>query len=332
MRDGANTKVRAPLTIGSLFSGIGGLERGLEGAGLGPVVFQVEIDPFCRAVLARHWPDARRFEDVRAVGRANLPAVDVLCGGFPCQGISTAGKRLGLADERSGLWSEFARIVRELRPRFVVVENVARLASSGLDVVVGDLAREDYRVEGRILAARDVGAPHRRERVFLLAYAGRDGREGIASLDSARRCVDEQRRLDASRRRDRERASLADTDGEQLRDVEQRLSRRRARRVSNEGESEPVHDRRSRGSGAQPRVGRRAHGISGRLDEHQHADVAAHRWPAGRNERQHDWEPRRAKGAVANRFERLSALGNAVVPQVARVVGERVVALARGER
>ena len=99
--------------IGSLFSGIGGLELGLEWAGVGHTVWQVERDPFCRSILARHWPSAARFDDVRTVGAHNLEPVDVICGGFPCQDISYAGKGLGLAGERSGLWYEFARIIGE---------------------------------------------------------------------------------------------------------------------------------------------------------------------------------------------------------------------------
>src|SRR5512146_2306862 len=115
------------LTIGSLFSGIGGLELGLERAGLGPVVWQVEKDAYCRAVLAKHWPDATRYEDVKDVGRGNLHNVDLICGGFPCQDVSCAGKRAGISGERSGLWTEFARITGELRPRYVIVENTAGL-------------------------------------------------------------------------------------------------------------------------------------------------------------------------------------------------------------
>lgn len=117
------------LTIGSLFSGIGGLELGLQWSGLGPVRWQVEIDPFARGILAMHWPHARRYRDVREVGAATLPWVDVVCGGFPCQDVSQAGKGAGLGGARSGLWSEFARVVRELRPWCVLVENVAALGS-----------------------------------------------------------------------------------------------------------------------------------------------------------------------------------------------------------
>src|SRR6187200_1732128 len=103
-----------PMTIGSLFAGVGGLELGLEWAGLGPTLWQVEQDKFCRAVLEKHWPQAERFDDVCTVGSANLAPVQLICGGFPCQDVSSAGKGAGLAGERSGLWREFARVVREL--------------------------------------------------------------------------------------------------------------------------------------------------------------------------------------------------------------------------
>lgn len=111
------------MRIGSLFAGIGGLELGLERAGVGHTVWQVEKDEFCRKVLARHWPDAARYEDVTTVDWSTVEPVEVLCGGFPCQDISLAGKGAGLAGERSGLWWEYLRAIRELRPRFVVVEN-----------------------------------------------------------------------------------------------------------------------------------------------------------------------------------------------------------------
>lgn len=162
------------LTIGSLFSGIGGLELGLERAGLGPVVWQVEKDPYCRAVLAKHWPVATRYEDVKDVGRANLAPVDVICGGFPCQDISGAGRRAGVVPgTRSGLWFEYARIVGELRPRYIVVENVSALLVRGIDVVLGCLAELGYDAEWSSLTACAVGAPHARERVFLVAYPER---------------------------------------------------------------------------------------------------------------------------------------------------------------
>ena len=165
------------LTIGSLFSGIGGLELGLERAGLGPVKWQVEIDPYCRAVLAKHWPEAKRYEDVRTVG-AELGSVDLICGGFPCQDLSMAGAhsdRLGLDGARSGLWSEYARIVGVVRPKFVVIENVSNLAGNGLDRVLANLAALGFDAEWQMLSAAAFGAPHLRERTFLVAYPNEIG-------------------------------------------------------------------------------------------------------------------------------------------------------------
>jgi DNA (cytosine-5)-methyltransferase 1 len=157
------------MRIGSLFSGIGGLELGLERSGLGPVVWQVEKDEFCRAVLAKHWPDAERFEDVCTVGRANLASVDLICGGFPCQDVSSAGARTGLAGERSGLWREFARIVSELRPEWVLVENVESGAYLWVDAVLCELEKLEYACFPVPLSAEDVGAPHLRRRIFIVA-------------------------------------------------------------------------------------------------------------------------------------------------------------------
>lgn len=158
----------AQRTIGSLFAGIGGIELGLERAGLGRVVWQVERDAYCRRVLARHWPDAVRHDDVRSVGAANLPAVDVICGGFPCQPVSVAGRRKAQADDR-WLWPEFARIVAELRPGIVIAENVPGLRTAGLSDVLRDLASIGYDAEWAHLAASGVGAPHKRDRLFLAA-------------------------------------------------------------------------------------------------------------------------------------------------------------------
>ncbi len=166
------------MRIGSLFSGIGGLELGLEWAGVGHTAWQVEQSEFCRSVLAKHWPDAERFDDVCTVGAApwkhRLPPVELICGGFPCQDVSSAGKGAGLAGERSGLWREFARIITELRPRWVVVENVASGARRWVDTVVSDLGERGYEALPIPLSARDVGAPHIRARIFVVARLSAD--------------------------------------------------------------------------------------------------------------------------------------------------------------
>lgn len=157
------------MTVGSLFAGIGGFDLGFQRAGY-DISWQVEIDPFCQKVLDKHFPRAKRYGDIRTVGANNLDPVDVICGGFPCQDISVAGKGAGLAGERSRLWFEMHRIISELRPRYVVVENVRRLLSLGFDRVLGSLAEIGYDAEWEIISAGDVGAPHRRERVWVIAY------------------------------------------------------------------------------------------------------------------------------------------------------------------
>lgn len=155
------------LTIGSLFAGIGGFDLGLERAGM-KVLWQVEIDEYCQRVLAKHWPDVERFGDIRECGARNLRPVDVLCGGFPCQPVSIAGRQLGQDDSR-WLWPEFARIIRELRPRYAIMENVPGLFIRGFGDVLGDLADLGYDVEWQTVSAAAFGAPHLRRRIFVLA-------------------------------------------------------------------------------------------------------------------------------------------------------------------
>jgi DNA (cytosine-5)-methyltransferase 1 len=166
------------VTFGSLFSGIGGFDLGFERAGL-VCSWQVEIDDKCRDVLTRHWPNVPKYEDVRNVGIGNLEPVDLVCGGFPCQDLSVAGQRAGLAGERSGLWFEFYRILAELKPGWVVIENVPGLLSSngGADfaVILSGLVELGYGVCWRVLDAQFFGVPQRRRRVFIVGSLG-DGR------------------------------------------------------------------------------------------------------------------------------------------------------------
>lgn len=162
------------LRVLSLFAGIGGFDLGLERTGGFETVAFCEIDPFCRKVLAKHWPNVRQYEDVRtltgdALERDGL-AVDVICGGFPCQDISAAGSKAGISGERSGLWREYARLIREIRPRYVIVENVAALLDRGLGDVLGDLASLGYDAEWHCIPASAVGAPHRRDRIWIVAH------------------------------------------------------------------------------------------------------------------------------------------------------------------
>ncbi len=167
------------MIFGSLFAGIGGFDLGLERAGL-QCAWQVEIDPFCRRVLERHWPHVRRHDDVRTFPPedSNEWRVDLICGGFPCQDVSLAGKGKGLDGDRSGLWFEYARIVRELRPRFVLVENVSGLLVRGFDRVLGSLAEIGYDAEWRCVKTSSIGASQHRERLWILAYPHNEGCQG----------------------------------------------------------------------------------------------------------------------------------------------------------
>jgi DNA (cytosine-5)-methyltransferase 1 len=170
-------------TFGSLFSGIGGLDLGLERAGW-ECRWQVEIDEWCQRVLAVHWPDVPRFGDVQELGGDDLAPVDLVCGGFPCQPVAQNGRRRGGDDER-WLWPEFARIIRVLRPRLALVENVPDLVVRGMADVQRDLAALGYDAEWDCLPASAFGAPHRRERIFVVAYADGVGREahGVLARD-----------------------------------------------------------------------------------------------------------------------------------------------------
>lgn len=168
-----NCPCKTGMNVLSLFAGIGGLELGLERAGM-TVVGQVELDPFCQQVLAKHWPDTPRHDDVRTTiewwESEPRPHVDIICGGFPCQDISNAGKQAGITGERSGLWKAMWDTIRHLRPRYVLIENVSALAVRGLDVVLADLAAIGFDAQWATLRASDFGAPHNRERLYILAY------------------------------------------------------------------------------------------------------------------------------------------------------------------
>lgn len=172
------------LTHLSLFSGIGGIDLAAERAGFRTVA-QVECNPFCLRVLTKHWPSVPRFEDVRDVSvnslrDAGIERPTLVSGGFPCQDISFAGLGGGLQGDRSGLFYELFRIVSEIRPKYALMENVAALTVRGLSDILGEFARIRYNVEWWTLQASWVGAPHRRKRIFLVAYPCGVGVQGLA--------------------------------------------------------------------------------------------------------------------------------------------------------
>jgi DNA (cytosine-5)-methyltransferase 1 len=277
------------------------------------VLWQCESDEYCRRVLARHWPGVPCHSDVRALRGADVEPVDVLCGGFPCQDISLAGRGAGIDGERSGLWAQFARLIRELRPRYVIVENVPALLARGMGRVLGDLAACGYDAEWDCLPACAFGAPHRRDRVWIVAYpdgGGWDGRPGKPGAGGRREpangggAVADADDAGCAQRRWPEPAgaqfAAVERGGEDVADAEgeRREPRSRAGQPVWAGEA-PVEPQGRFAAltggcwgagpwGAEPDVGRVAVGVPARVD-------------------------------------RLRALGNALVPQIAEWIGRRVI-------
>lgn len=278
-----------------LFSGIGGIALAAEWAGIETAAF-CEIDPYCRRVLSRHWPGVPIYEDVRELTRERLErdgvmdngAIDLICGGFPCQPFSIAGKRRGAVDDRH-LWPEMARIISEIRPTWVVGENVVGIIKLALDDVLFDLESLGYACRTFVIPACAVGAPHRRERVFIVAHASRQLPHGGG--DARRRRAESP---DGGQ-------DVADTSGTG------REERHFATVTEKPGHNPGSGDQNRRKWPAQSGLGRDADGFPNWLDRT--------RWPAAFGEPQHDWEPPRVAVGVKNRVPRLKALGNAVVPQ-----------------
>ena len=316
----------------SLFSGIGGLDLGLDRAGMA-CVGQVERDGWCRRVLAKHWPEVPRHDDVRTapgwwLGRSGgTPTADLVAGGFPCQPFSTAGRREGTGDERWG-WPWFWDVVRVVRPRFILVENVAALVADrhAFGLILADLAEGGYGAEWDCIPAASVGAPHRRDRLFLVAYAERE-----LVRDQP---VAEHRRGGAAIARDHGTAwDVADANG---------AARRPSPRRTEPGGSRPpllgAGPAQPRGRGGpladtdgEPASGARLSEAWGRAgvadaDGRRSSIFGTGVRPGG------EWPPEPAVGRVADgvpgRVDRLRGLGNAVVPQVAEHVGRLIMAAA----
>lgn len=175
--------------IVSLFSGIGGLELGLERAGLGKTTHQVETDGPALQVLAGRFPHVERRHDIREFVATDIDA-DIIAGGFPCQDASIASgpQRLGMEGTRTGLWSEMRRIISQTRPRWVVAENVSGLLNKGFGAVLRDLANIGYDAEWHCIPAGFVGAPHPRWRLFVVAYPAGEHGPAWGSLVPSARC------------------------------------------------------------------------------------------------------------------------------------------------
>ena len=246
------------LTHGSLFSGIGGIDLGLEWAGF-ETSWQVEINPFSNKILEKRWPNVQRFLDVNSVGKHNLKPVSLISGGFPCQDISIAGKRAGLAGERSGLWYQYARVISELRPSWVLIENVPRLYSTEVDTVLDHMEKEGYACWPLVLGAWSIGATHKRNRAWILCHT--NGDDGIGNDMGGR-------------------WTLLQTEVGALAQAQQKGQGRLHELVPRDGVS---------GVDTYAGIVRETHGVPGRVD-------------------------------------RLRALGNSVVPQIPKLIGDFVTA------
>ena len=203
------------LTVGSLFSGIGGFDLGLERAGM-KVIWQSEIDEFASKVLKKHWPDVPNLGDITKVDWSKVERPDVICGGYPCQPFSTAGKRGG-ADDPRHLWPAMFNAICLLRPRYALMENVRGHLSLGFGRVLGDLAEIGYDAEWQVIPAAAVGAPHKRDRVFIVAYSDNSrSRTPERRIDDNWSAQIKERSNIAQSQFGRHGTEMADTDGVQL--------------------------------------------------------------------------------------------------------------------
>ena len=284
------------LTVGSLFSGIGGLDLGLERAGM-KVIWQSEIDPYACKVLKKHWPEVPNHGDIKQIDWRTVEPVDVICGGYPCQPFSQAGKRQGTDDPRH-LWPWVRTAISELQPRYAILENVRGHLTMGGTQVIGELAEIGYDAEWRVVSAAGLGAPHKRERIIIVAYPN------SSQSGYGRQCEDVQSQS-ASRRddRSRSRSDLGQISlGSALKD------------------SSDVADTNLR------QVGRRngwdatnrSKVFSGRDYKRGTQSYEGWKW----------WEVEpgmdRVADGIPNRVDRLKGLGNAVVPQVAEYIGRLI--------
>ena len=321
------------LNVLDLFSGIGGFSLGLEAAGPFRTVAFCEREPYCQAVLRKHWPDTPIYDDVRTIDTDGLGRVDIIVGGFPCQPWSQAGKQRGAEDDRD-LWPEMAQLIGELRPRWAICENVRGFINQpmGLERSLSDLARIGYQAVPFIIPACAVDAPHRRDRVWIIAHADIEG-EPVCTVNEGTRSgelVADARIVansNGGRRDTQPLPSAISAERQNHNDAHQSSSRRSERivadasgaRLSSPKQKDLLgarwwQKRRTAGESnrrrIKPNMGRMADGLSGWMDEPDCGRVAS---------------------GGKNRVPRLKALGNAVVPQIVGQIGRAILSAERGE-
>lgn len=349
-----------------LFSGIGGFSLGLEKAGFTTKAF-CEMDPFCKLVLNKHWKDVIVYDNIKQLHGTQIAQdigpVDIITGGFPCQPYSVAGKQKGTSDDRY-LWPDMFRIIREVQPTFVIAENVKGLINiqDGMvfETVCSDLESEGFEVQAFVIPAAGVGAPHKRDRVWIVGYSEHNGslaskisrstdstshdyekRKAEASkLEGASQSRDS-KIMENSRRSLRQGSELGGTNENEIR-KENANQHQRSSSASqfNVADSNP---RLSNGSVEEIQTGRNSidpsgenvsysdyEGLQGHRNQHGLSEDKREKqisWPRG-------WEFEPSVGRVAHgvpgRTHRLKALGNAIVPKIAEEIGKAIVAVYHG--
>ncbi len=307
------------MTFGSLFAGIGGFDLGLERAGM-ECKWQVEVDPFCQKVLASHWPQVKQYGDIKECGKHNLEPVDLICGGFPCQPFSVAGKRGGTEDDRY-LWPEMLRVISELKPTWVIGENVPGIIQMALEGVLSDLENQGYECQALLIPACGVDAPHRRNRVWVVAYR------------NARECLQQTDEVPARGYAPNDGCTtVAYTESERPGEEGKLQCPRSAEWITGGCEAVAnsicLNDDRG-GYGASAVFGK--WGATSRLSGCAGVSYANSE-PMGRvaNPRSEccEWLPepsiRRVADGIPHRVDRLRALGNAVVPQIPEILGRMI--------
>lgn len=288
-----------------LFSGIGGFSLGLERAGMETVAF-CENDAKCRQVLTKHWPTVPQFEDVKELSKevldeTGITDIGLICGGFPCQGFSVAGQRKGEADDRY-LWPEYFRLIQEIRPDWVIGENVAGIINLGLDTVLADLEGENYSVQTFVIPACALNAPHRRDRVWIVAHTNQNSEPTIdekrlsAADPNSRRC-EQDKKISAR--------------GNTVINGSDNVAYPSSERL--EGSKWLGNNERKDSAGASRPYG----SATQRSDDCGGGSV----W---------DFEPDvgRVADGVPRRVDRLRQLGNAVVPQIPEIIGKAIMEIA----
>jgi DNA (cytosine-5)-methyltransferase 1 len=314
------------LTAGSLFSGVGMMDYAFAQAGF-DIRFQVEVDPYCRKVLVHHaptyWPDATLYADVRDVTGEQLGYVDALFGGFPCQDVSATGTRAGIqAGTRSGLWFEFKRIIGDIRPRVVLLENVAAITRrDGIKVITG-LTEMGYDTKWGVISAASVGAPHQRERWWCVAFnVGHANCLGsVLSSATKKFRSNEERHYQKSQQIWYDELYTSIRNGQMEHDHSQRLSE--CNSPSGDCPSRYISGRYGAAGAerewyeAEPRLDRSPDGPAVRVDR-RHGLILKHQWAAAPNASIPPNEVPRMAPEQKNTNNRIKALGNGLIPGIA---------------